>query len=62
MPKKPLLVHFDEDLLDGIPADCALSLDNIQSIPKAALKGRITTIQPGRLEEIRDALAYALGC
>src|SRR3954452_9635128 len=35
---------------DGMPADCALSFDNITTVPKALLIERITTVS----EERRD--------
>lgn len=45
-----------------MPDDCALSMDKLQNVPKRALKGRITTINGARLDEVCDALRYALGC
>ena len=47
---------------DGMPTDCALTIDNVRVVPKAWLGGRITTLSPARLEEICDKLAYAFGC
>ena len=47
---------------DGMPDDCALSLDNLTSVPKALLTTRITTIPDNRLPELCDALRAATGC
>lgn len=50
------------DRADGMPADCAFSIDNIRVVPKSALTRRITTLDAARLDEACEAVAYALGC
>lgn len=47
---------------DGMPADCALSFDNVTTVPKALLTERITTLAPDRLSELCEALDIAAGC
>jgi mRNA interferase MazF len=47
---------------DGMSADCALSLDNVASVPKALLTERITRIADARLDELCGALRAATGC
>ena len=47
---------------DGMPADCALSFDNLLTVPKVLLTERITTIAPERLDELCAALDIAAGC
>lgn len=47
---------------DGMPHECALSLDNLETISKRDLHRRITTLSPARIEEVCDALRYAVGC
>ena len=47
---------------DGMPADCALSFDNLVTIPKSLLTERITTLAPERLDELCAALDVAAGC
>ena len=47
---------------DGMPADCALSFDNIAVIPRAYFVERITKLGPDRLTEVCRALAIATGC
>ncbi|HEX5758988.1 MAG TPA: type II toxin-antitoxin system PemK/MazF family toxin [Thermoanaerobaculia bacterium] len=45
---------------DGMPRDCAVNLDHLQTVPKARLGPLITTLTHNRLEEIRTALLFAL--
>jgi len=47
---------------DGMPADCVLSFDNLITVPKTLLAGRITTLAPQRLDELCTALVIAAGC
>lgn len=47
---------------DGMPEDCALSLDNVRTISKAYLTDRITRLGVERLDELCRALRYAAGC
>jgi mRNA interferase MazF len=47
---------------DGMPAECALSLDNVAVIPSAYFVERITKLGPDRLSEVCRALAIATGC
>ena len=46
---------------DGIPRDCAINLDHLQTVAKAKLGGVITTLPSRRLVEVRAALLFALG-
>jgi mRNA interferase MazF len=47
---------------DGMPDDCALSFDNLTTVPKALLTTRITSLPDARLRELCDALHAATGC
>jgi mRNA interferase MazF len=47
---------------DGMPEDCALSLDNIATVPKALLTERIVGLDEPRLAELCAALRAATGC
>jgi mRNA interferase MazF len=47
---------------DGMPEDCALSFDNLTTVPKALLTTRITTVPTARLSELCHALRAATGC
>ena len=47
---------------DGMPDDCALSFDNLATVPKALLTERITRVPEARLDELCDSLRAATGC
>jgi mRNA interferase MazF len=47
---------------DGMPDDCALTLDNLGVVPKALLTERITRLGPPKLAELCTALNVAVGC
>jgi mRNA interferase MazF len=47
---------------DGMPRDCALSLDNLGPVFKALLTERITRLGPAKLTELCRALNVAGGC
>jgi len=47
---------------DGMPTECALSFDNLVTVPKALLTERITRLPPTRLGELCVALDVAAGC
>jgi len=46
---------------DGMPRDCAINLDHVQTVSKAKLGGVITALGPKRMSEVRSALLFALG-
>ena len=46
---------------DGVNSICAVSLDNIQTVPKQQIGALITTLSTQRLEEVEVAIAFALG-
>jgi mRNA interferase MazF len=46
---------------EGMLADCAANLDNLQTIPKVQLNGLITSLSPLRMREVNQALVFALG-
>jgi mRNA interferase MazF len=56
----PTEVMLDRD--DGMPEDCALSLDNLATVPKELFRKRITRLSTRRMTEIRRALELATGC
>jgi mRNA interferase MazF len=47
---------------DGMPEECALSLDNVTTIPKELFRTRITRLSVARMTEVCRALALASGC
>ncbi len=46
---------------DGLPRDCAVNLDHLQTVSKAKIGALITTLGAGRMREVRAALLFALG-
>jgi mRNA interferase MazF len=47
---------------DGMPNECAISLDNLRTVPRALLTGRIATLRPNRIDELCKALDASAGC
>ena len=45
---------------DGMPTRCVVNLDDITTIPKSLIKQRITTLSADRIQEIDDAIRFAL--
>lgn len=56
----PSEVQLDKD--DGMPEPCAVSFDNITTMPKALLTTRISRVSVEKLEEISRALRAATAC
>jgi len=46
---------------DGVPGDCAVNLDHLQTVSKARLGALIATLPTPRMDEVRSALLFALG-
>ncbi len=49
-------------LEDGMPAECAVSLDNLRVVPKAYLVDRVCALDPTRMLEACHALRAAVDC
>lgn len=45
---------------DGVPERCAVSLDNIQTVPKESLGELISSLSAFRLQEVQRATVFAL--
>jgi mRNA interferase MazF len=56
----PTEVRLTRD--DGMPEDCALTLDNVTAVPKALLTERISRLTESKLDELCSALRAATGC
>jgi mRNA interferase MazF len=50
------------DVSDGMPEECALSLDNLTLIPKRLLTTRITALDAAKMHEVCRALKVATDC
>ncbi len=45
---------------DGMPRDCAVNLDHVQTVSRGKIGPLITTLSGARMKELRDALLFAL--
>lgn len=46
---------------DGMPKDCAVNLDHIQTVSKGKIGPLIATLGSAKMTELRSALLFALG-
>lgn len=46
---------------DGMPRNCAISLDHLRTVDQHKIGGLISTVSSRVLAEVRTALLYALG-
>jgi mRNA interferase MazF len=54
----PVEVLLDQS--DGMPARCVVNLDDITTLPKFLIKERISSLSPERINQIEEALRFAL--
>jgi len=47
---------------DGMPVECAVTLDNLRTVPKALLTEPITRLDGARVDELCRALRSSTGC
>jgi mRNA interferase MazF len=45
---------------DGVPRDCVINLDLVNTIPKSALAQRICALSDSKLVEVSKAIRFAL--
>lgn len=46
---------------DGMPKDSAINLDHLQTVQKTKIGGLITTLNTEKMEQVKQALLFALG-
>ena len=46
---------------EGMPKNCAINLDHIQTVSKSRIGSLIATLPPRKMHEIQNALMFALG-
>ena len=46
---------------EGMPTDCAVNLDHMQTVAKAKIGGVVTTLNLQKMAEMRAACLFALG-
>ena len=54
----PVEVLLDQK--DGLPSRCVVNLDDVTTISKSFLKERITALSAERIQQIDDAIRFAL--
>lgn len=45
---------------EGMPRDCAVNCDHLQTVSKARLEGLVTTLPPEKMQEVAEAVCFAL--
>src|SRR5512139_1683660 len=45
---------------DGMPRDCAVNCDHLQTVSKAKIGALITSLPPGRMADVGRAIRFAL--
>jgi len=48
------------DTIDGMPRECAINCDHIQTVSKGKLGKLITVLHPKKLEQLSQAVHFAL--
>jgi mRNA interferase MazF len=56
----PSEVQLSED--DEMPRECAVSLDNLRTVPRSLLTERITKLDAAKMNEVCRALTAATDC
>jgi mRNA interferase MazF len=46
---------------DGMPRECAINCDHLQTVAKGRIGSLITTLSSSRLSEVQAAVAFAIG-
>ena len=46
---------------DGMPKDCAVNCDHLQTVSKTKIGSLITTLSDTKMSQVRDAVSFALG-
>jgi mRNA interferase MazF len=45
---------------DGMPRDCAINCDHLQTVAQLKIGPLVASLSPGKLHEVRRAIAFAL--
>jgi mRNA interferase MazF len=48
--------------VDGMPQECVLTADNVRTASKSFFTSRLTTLSSERMDEVCEALAFAMRC
>jgi len=47
---------------DGMPVECAISLDNLRTVPRALITESITRLDAARMSDVCQALSRSVNC
>lgn len=56
----PTEVSLEAD--DGMPQPCAITLDNLRTVPRALLTEHLTSLSAARMHQVCRALQVAVAC
>ena len=56
IPSEVLLTNAD-----GVPRDCAVNLDHLQTVSKGKIGSLITTLSTAKMQQVHSSLIFALG-
>jgi mRNA interferase MazF len=56
IPSEVLLTNAD-----GMPRDCAVNLNHLQTVSKGKIGSRITTLSAGKVQQMRSSVLFAPG-
>jgi mRNA interferase MazF len=45
---------------EGLPKDCAVNCDHLQTVSKGKIGSRITTLSSEKMDQVREAILFAL--
>ena len=45
---------------DGMPENCAINFDHIQTVSRGKIGPLITSLSPGKMKQVREAILFAL--
>ena len=48
------------DKVDGMPRECAVNCDHLQTVAKARIGSLLTSLSAARMREIRSAIVFAI--
>ncbi len=60
--RRNIATQVNLDIEEGMPYPCALSFDNVLTVPKALITEKITSLGPDKLDELCRALSIAVDC
>ncbi|MGI9644034.1 MAG: type II toxin-antitoxin system PemK/MazF family toxin [Ilumatobacteraceae bacterium] len=59
---RDLVSEFELTDADGVPTACVVNFDNLHTLPREALRRRVTLLSPARMAAACRRLAESVGC